>query len=556
MIEMDALIVQEEKFASIEQAKQRERDIAEQVKSSPSEPGIVIHDLNPSTIHARVNNNERIGISLNVEVEYEAFQGFIERIEKGQVLPGKSVPTEGRPDIARMVITTTWPEGSVTVQLANTKEDLEARNWISPPIEARAAKMTRSYVVYVPSTCWITETDLNFVFDYDGVENTLKIPWKSDNEEEQIQWDNALKALFERNQRLGHHPPLGMFAPEGNLSISPVLERVKLPQTKKRQIRSPETIKAPSSEAMKDLTTALIRGDEGEWKQNTDGSSVYTQHGDTQVAIKCSPDIGFTPEKVIEAVTKLGVEVVQTFLAMGALWLEQNAGKDKETYLTVNAADLLRFQGRVEKPKGGYQNEDIQNKGRQVALLQNMSVPMGYRTIYNKKKKAVRETIVIEQLVVIKSITLQRTLDASDPESIVTFRYHLGDHVYDWLAGERKQYQTMSAKILKYHPEREKLHILLGFCLTYHDRVNQKKKVENTRKISLPALLRSAHIDIPNRNQARFLESVKKALNDLRDDEVVSGLTLTLPTDLCLSARQIIEKGEISFPRMTGAIAD
>jgi hypothetical protein len=276
---------------------------------------------------------------------------------------------------------------------------------------------------------------------------------------------------------------------------------------------------------------------------------------------------GFGPERAIHQITKYGASAAQTFLTMAGYWLHQNPwpAASHETYVTAYASDLLRFQGRKETPRGGYHRRDLLAKARDVYLLSRISVPRTEQVVYENGQRVVR-TLRIGRLLSLESLDVSHSLGppeigdegaaASDePRALVQFRYHLGREVYDWVCGDRPQYAQISRKLLAYHPVRQKYQILLGFCLAYYDRVNRKHRTSDVRRISLPALLNLAAIEVPEKRIAAFLTSIEDALDDLSRDGVLPGLRLQKPdgwADLLdqRKTREIIAGCTVLVPRL------
>ena len=333
----------------------------------------------------------------------------------------------------------------------------------------------------------------------------------------------------------------------------PLLTRPAAPRRTGARLRAtlPAQLRIPTAAPAKDALAALFAPHL--WQVNEGGTAILARQNNTQLQMDCDTVLGLDPERAIQQIAKYGASAAQTFLTMTGLWLQQNPGKSHETYLTVHASDLLRFQGRKETPRGGYHSEDLLGKGRDVYFLSRISVPRSEVAQYDRGRKTIK-TISIGRLLSLESLDLEQTEERGNVHSIVRFRYHLGREVYDWVCGDHPQYAPISGKLLTYHPIRQKYQILLGFCLAYYDRVNRKNK-ESVRTISLPALLNLAAIPIPNKRPAEFLTTIEDALNDLARDGVIPEIRLRKPddwTDLLARrrSRDIIMQSVAVFPRL------
>ena len=264
--------------------------------------------------------------------------------------------------------------------------------------------------------------------------------------------------------------------------------------------------------------------------------------------------MGFGPERAIQHIAKQGASLAQTFLTLASLWQEKCAGQNPETYMTIYASDLLRYQGRKETPKGGYHRKDLLAKGREIYLLSRISVPKSDVTIVQNGERSVK-SLSIGRLLSLESLDMAVFEGGEDDgKAIIQFRFHLGREVYDWIGGDTKQYAQLSSRILRYHPVRQKYQVLLGFCLAYYDRVN-RKNAQPTRRIRLPALLNLAAIPIPDRRVGEFLSSIEDALNDLSRDGVVPSLYLEKPegwTNMIAErrTRDVLMGSHVVFPRL------
>lgn len=311
--------------------------------------------------------------------------------------------------------------------------------------------------------------------------------------------------------------------------------------------RTPATFRLPTSLTARDALSALFAPHR--WETDAAGTALVAQLTGAQMRVEFDDVLGFGPERAIQQIARYGASVAQTFLSMATLWLEQNAGKPYETYLSAYASDLLRFQGRKATPRGGYHRDDLIAKGRDVYFLSRISIPRPEVGSAGRRSVAGLSLSRLLSLESLEAVTL--TEDSGTAHSIVRFRYHLSKEVYDWLGGDNPQYAMVSSKLLSYHPMRQKYQILLGFCLAYVDRMHQDSP--EPRRLSLPALLTLADLSIPERRPAAFLTMIEDALADLARDGVIPAVRLQKPPDwtALLDARrtrEVLESSQVVFP--------
>ena len=269
----------------------------------------------------------------------------------------------------------------------------------------------------------------------------------------------------------------------------------------------------------------------------------------TQLKVAYDKQIGFGPEQALQILAIKGPSVVQTFLAMTALWLEKNTNAPYDKKLSASVTDILRMKGRKPTSGGGYRNEDIMHCGRDVYILMNTSVPISSEITY-KNNRPIRQQTTISRLTQIEGMTIQQTLDPSELQSVIEFVYHLGKEIYEYLAGDHPQYALASSKILQYHPEREKYQIMLGFAILYYEKVNRKKN-KALHQISLTSLLEMANIEVPQQNVQRFLDAITEAIEQLSQEQVIPGATVKKPAVIATkSAREILDKCHVSIPKL------
>ncbi len=300
----------------------------------------------------------------------------------------------------------------------------------------------------------------------------------------------------------------------------------------------------PTAQPVQQAITIFTRG---KWTESEGGDSVIGSHNGAQLLYECDSEIDLTPQRAIHILAKRGPSVVQTFLGLTGFWLQQCGGKPYDHTVHATVTDLLRYMKRKPTTGGGYRFDDISERGRDVHILMKTSMPSAEITTY-KGKNATRTRVEIERLVQIDSVAVTKVSDAGGVAITGEFSYHLGQKMHAWLCGDHPQYATISSKILEYHPVREKYHILLGFALSYYDRVNRQKRGGRTRSISLIKLLEMAGIDIPDRNIPRWLADIQGAISDLAADGVIPNVTSSVPLTSQVTGRQALAKSEVSFP--------
>jgi hypothetical protein len=239
----------------------------------------------------------------------------------------------------------------------------------------------------------------------------------------------------------------------------------------------------------------------------------------TQVRVEFDEVLGFGPEQAIRQIARSGPAAAQTFLALASLWMERLAGQPHETYLTLAASDLLRFQGKKATPKGGYHRDDILAKGRDLYLLSRITVPHATGS----------ESMLVGRLLSLEALEAGKE---DGGQSIVRFRYHLGLEAHGWM---QESVAQVAPRLLAYHPIRQKYQILLGFCLAWHSG-NHPEQTE----LTLPHLLELAAIALPERRLGEFLTSLEDALSELDRDGILPGVKLVKPAGWheLLAARQ------------------
>jgi hypothetical protein len=215
---------------------------------------------------------------------------------------------------------------------------------------------------------------------------------------------------------------------------------------------------------------------------------------------------------IFTSLSKQGAAMIQTFLSLIGLWLEQNPTQSHETYLTAYASDILRYQGRKETEHGGYHRKDLLAKGHEIFQLSRLTLP---------SVSPDGQVLTLGRVLSLENLEISAENSENSGHSVLRFRYHLGKTVHDWVRGDNAQFAVISGKLLAYHPVRQKYHILLGLQLARHQ--------SGSAPLSLPDLLAQAGLEVPEKRPAEFLQSIEDALNDLSRDKVIPGLQFIRP---------------------------
>lgn len=315
-----------------------------------------------------------------------------------------------------------------------------------------------------------------------------------------------------------------------------------LPRVRARTpVRPAARILLPTSPAGRDALSALFAP--SLWQPDRSGTALLASLAGTDLRLDLDGAPGFTSDWAVQQIARHGSSVVLTFLALVALWNERCAGQPPETYLSVYASDLLRFQGRRETPRGGYHRDDLLAKGRDIYFLSRISVPIASS---DGRRAAMGRLLSLE--------TLEAEVDGDDvtATSVVRFRFHLGDAARAWFGADGGRGAMLPGKLLAYHPVRQKYQILLGLCIAWWDRSHP---APGERRLKLTELMDLASIPMPTRRLAEFLESLEDALRDLSRDGVVAGLRLEKPADWPellaeRKARVVLERAFVVFPEL------
>ena len=311
------------------------------------------------------------------------------------------------------------------------------------------------------------------------------------------------------------------------------------PPTPRLGLKPPQAVSLPNALPARDALAALFLPQL--WQTEASGLALVARVSDAaQVRVEFDEVLGFGPEQAIRQIARSGSAAAQTFLALASLWMERLEGQPHETYLTLAASDLLRFQGKKATPKGGYHRDDILAKGRDLYLLSRITVPHATRS----------ESMTVGRLLSLEALEAGQE---DTGQSIVRFRYHLGHEAHSWM---QESVAQVAPRLLAYHPIRQKYQILLGFCLAWHVG-NHPDQTE----LSLPRLLELAAIPLPEKRLGEFLTSLEDALSELGRDGIVPGVRLVKPAGWhkLLAARQtraLLHQSRIQIEKPRSADAD
>ena len=216
----------------------------------------------------------------------------------------------------------------------------------------------------------------------------------------------------------------------------------------------PDSLRIPASAPARDLMALFFSPHL--WRTDAAGDTLIATRGNSSVRLELDEMTGLGAEEALKQIAKQGASVAQTFFALIGLWQERNETASQETYMTVYASDLLRYQGRRQTKSGGYHKDDILAKGREIYLLSRMSVPLTAAHTTPTENGGKRETRLtsLGRLLSLESIEMAETTErdaagaVTQSSSVVRFRYHLGKTVHGWVGGDRPQYALLSGKLL------------------------------------------------------------------------------------------------------------
>lgn len=306
-------------------------------------------------------------------------------------------------------------------------------------------------------------------------------------------------------------------------------------------LKPPEKVLLPNALPARDALAALFAPNL--WEAEPSGRALVARISTAaQVRVEFDEVLGFGPEQAIRQIARSGPAAAQTFLALASLWMERLAGQPHETYLTLAASDLLRFQGKKATPKGGYHRDDILAKGRDLYLLSRITVPHATGG----------ESMALGRLLSLEALEAGASPESGE-QSIVRFRYHLGHEAHSWM---QESVAQVAPRLLGYHPVRQKYQILIGFCLAWHAGNHPDETT-----LSLPRLLELAAIPMPEKRLSEFLTSLEDALADLAHDGILPGVKLVKPQGWheLLATRQtrtLLRECQIHIEKPRPALAD
>lgn len=297
-------------------------------------------------------------------------------------------------------------------------------------------------------------------------------------------------------------------------------------------LKPPTTVRLPTTLPAKDALAALFAPHL--WQAEASGLAIMTPISHrSQVRVELDEVLGFGPEQAVQQIARYGPSAAQTFLALSTLWHERLGDQPHETYLTLFASDLLRFQGKKETPRGGYHREDLLAKGRDLYLLSRITIP----------HTEGGETMALGRLLSLEALEVAG--EGEGAQSIVRFRYHLGREAHAWVSEGTAE---VAPKLLSYHPVRQKYQILLGFCLAWYAQNHAEES-----EVSLPTLLELAAIPLPQKRLSEFLTMLEDALSELAQDGVVPGVRLVKPPGwhellATRQTREILRRASVAIP--------
>jgi len=298
----------------------------------------------------------------------------------------------------------------------------------------------------------------------------------------------------------------------------------------------PENIPLPAAVPAKGALASLFSPHH--WSTAGNGDLVAHAMDGTSVWLDVLTSEPDAAGDALREIAKQGASAAQTYLALVSLWRSELGDSPHETYLTVYASDLLRWQGKKATPRGGYHKEDLLAKGRDIWLLSRLRVPVE-RSVQSTDGSTVTVRSV-ERLISLESLDAVETSDSGT--SLLRFRFHPGRAAG---ALDANDMATAGGALLSYHPVRQKYQILLGFCLA-------RRRRQTSGTMPLVDLLADASVPIPDTRIAAFLTTIEDALNELSRDGVVPGLRLVKPagwTEM-LAARQtreILRRSRVEF---------
>lgn len=280
------------------------------------------------------------------------------------------------------------------------------------------------------------------------------------------------------------------------------------------------------------------------WSEQTSDEQLVTKAPIDGVRVNLSNAIGFDAQTAISHLTRHGASVVQTFLTLASIWRDQAGDARYDTYVEVFASDILRHQGRQQTPRGGYHQTDTLSKGRDVFLLSRLLVPIDPDEAGGATKLS--RFISVDQL--------ETKVSPGTTESYVRFKFHLGEPFQYWMSSLDNGSWDVAGRLLQYHPQRHKYHVLLGICIA---NIAWKSRFDGhtAAVVPLQEVLKMAHLHQHGHRPGAFVSSLEDALQDLNRDGILPGIRLTKPDDwmdmpAAQQARAILDRSVISIPKL------
>ncbi len=307
-------------------------------------------------------------------------------------------------------------------------------------------------------------------------------------------------------------------------------------------ITAAATIRIPTSATATKALVSIINTKL--WSEQAADEQLITKVPVDGLRVNLSNAIGFDAQTAIAHLTRHGASVVQTFLTLASIWREQAGDASYDTYVEVFASDILRHQGRQQTPRGGYHQADTLSKGRDVFILSRLLMPVD--TSEAGGSTTLARFISVEQL--------ETKVSIGTSESYVRFRFHLGEPFEHWMSMLDRGSWEVAGKLLQYHPQRQKYHILLGICLA---NLAWKSRYEGHTAAVVPLreILMLSHLHQHGHRPGAFVSSLEDALQDLNRDGILPGVRLSKPDGwmdmpAAQQARAILDRSVISIPQL------
>lgn len=284
-------------------------------------------------------------------------------------------------------------------------------------------------------------------------------------------------------------------------------------------IKNPREITIRSDQ----LTSRILLGllDEKKYVRHLEHNlAKYTQvlsRGRGSVRITLSPLAGESWSQVLSSLHQLGDELIDTFLVLLAVALDNGGTTHITNPFTITPDDILAICQK-KKSKGSYSARQRQNVTEQLQILARASVSATL-TLHRGKQRHIEGPLV------------QIVMTGREEESKRCIGYeckqpwHL--KIGDWaVMVPELLYQTavIPRQLLHYHTRGQRHEKRLGRYLTLLYRINAHKN-DGQVKVSMGVLLEQAGImpdlDHPGRTQ----EAIESALKQLRIDGVIGPFT-------------------------------